>query len=321
MILLQMSHIMDIPGEIIINHILNINIFLPLMSTCKRLYDIVGVYIEIGKVNDVKYKQILINKFVISVYCGNTRAMTSLLNVDIMGHLRRDWMTIDALFKECCGLAHREARYKRALRLITNHDIDISRYIYSILTWCAKLKKRDLFDVALRHIHNPNALQDNYEDLLSAFITLDDEYYVNRFLDYVKIREITKVWWCRAHVNLKALVVVLEKLKPKIQINEYIYVNKDERNATTDNIVQLIWPYCDDRSVDIDGVITYSLRLLDHEYLEFITRKLLTREIVPFYYTKINPLLLKLVQASGFTKIYNALSNLSGALDSQQIIY
>ncbi|AMN83582.1 hypothetical protein D5b_00152 [Faustovirus] len=314
---IAMNHdnILDIPAEIIINHVLNIDIFAPLMLTCRVLYTIVNKFIECGdKVIDAKYTKILQNSLLKNIQIGNTRAISALLKVPCLGHMRRDEMTICTLFKECCGLAYQEAKYQRALRLINTYDIDTSKYIYSILVWCAKSQKQDLFDAALEHTYDKKQLTDHFQDLLNVFLGLESEYYAVKFLDYVKIRDISNVWWCSAHVNLRALTAVLEKLKPRILINEHCYVSGRDRNATTDIIIGMIWPYCDDRSIDINDVIKYSLRLLDHEYLGFITRKLVSREIVPKYYTKINPMLLKLVQAGGFDKIHDVLTDLSDAL-------
>jgi hypothetical protein len=283
----------------------------------------VNLYIESGKITEHKYRQILFNKFLNTIRVGNSRAIKTLLNNPVLTHYKRDWASITTLFRECCGLSHRKAKYQRALRLVSNPSIDLSKHMYSLLTWCAKLHKRDLFDAIMGRNPPIEPLELQFEDILNELLTISDGYYVSRFLDYIiqypsvfnKVRNISGVWWCRAHINLVSLKVVLEKLKPRIKINEYIYIIRGERNESADTIIRSIWSYCVDREIDIDEIIRYSLRLQDHEYLRFITRKLSTRELTAKSGHKINQMLIKIVNARGYTEMRDVLNMLYSVLN------
>ncbi|QJX71597.1 hypothetical protein F-LCD7_0348 [Faustovirus] len=313
-------NIQSIPSEIIINHIIDNDIFLPLMFTCQMFYKIVGRYIESGRVFEKKHKHIVTNRLVESVQIGNTRAIRLLLKVPHMALYRREWMTITSLFKDYCGLAYINVKYHRALQLVHNQYVNIDRCIDTTLIWCAKLSRGALFDAIIARGPGIKAIKRYFTSIISDLITIGDEYYVGKFLDYVftltdlsinELRYINNIHWYSAHPNLRALKTTLEKLKPCIEINDCICPQSHKRDSKTDDVMKLIWPYCDDRKVDIDNVIRHTIRALDHEYLGFITRKLATREIVPKYDTRINPMLIKLMQSMGRVDIHDVLTDLS----------
>jgi len=320
--------LLHLPRELITNHVitpLNYATIINLSLVCRLLYNY--LFNTICAFKDIDYEPMLYNKLRIAIRFGNTKAIAVISNNPVMKLYNRRQISPTSLFNEYCGLSYQSVKYTRALKLINNitdDAIKFNKILYNILIWTAKSEKQELFEIILTKVKKCGSVGITdiigaiFEDLLTTLISLESPIYVDKLLDHFNhFKTLSNVRWKCSHVNTKAVILLVNKLKPVIILNENIYQPSSEDNGEKMNaVVGIIWPYCRVRQIDIEDAVKYSIRGLDASYMEFIAQKLSRREITPIKPYKLNNLLVKLVNASGYIQLAVALQRLKQALDN-----
>jgi hypothetical protein len=269
-------------------------------------------------INNDGYKKILYNKLVHSICIGNTRAISVIVNNPVMKAYNRRRLTPTTLFKEYCGNSHLPAKYLRAMAMVENINVDIGCDLYNFLAWAAKSERHELFSMILKRADS-DKLAIIFEDLISDLIALDSPKFMDAMLDRVSIvpsvQRLSRVHWKKSHPNLKAVKILLDRLSPDIAVNEMIYYPSSQDNGEKmKNIIGIIWPYCKNRQINIEAAIVHAIRSLDANWLEFVMVKLSRYELIPSDNYKINPLLVNLLNASGYSRIADVVRKLINIL-------
>ncbi|SME65006.1 Hypothetical protein FSTVST1_309 [Faustovirus ST1] len=320
--------LLQLPRELITDHItipLDYATIINLSLVCKLLYNY--LFNTICAFRNSDYEPLLYNKLITAIKFGNTRAIAVIINNPVMKLYNRRQISPTSLFNEYCGLSYQSVKYTRALKLINNitdDAIKFNKILYNILVWTAKSEKQELFEIILTKVKKccsvgiTDIIGAIFEDLLTTLISLESPIYVDKLLDHFNnFKTLSNVQWKCSHVNTKAVILLVNKLKPVITLNENIYQPSSEDNGEKMNVVLgIIWPYCRIRQIDLEDAVKYSIRGLNASYMEFVAQKLSHREITLIKPYKPNSMLIKLVNASGYNQLAVALQRLKQTLDS-----